>query len=286
MIDAVKAFEGGYCRQLLAMIDRRSLRLVKFQAVFFAIHHRREGWILVDTGYGTRFQAATQRFPYRFYRWVTPATAKGSTSDQLKAAGIDPAEIRHVVVTHFHADHIGGLAEFPGATIHFHADALHPLRALSPLRQVRSAFLPELVPDWLEDRSAPVSERAFTLASDLPFPVHHLFDDGSLRLVSLPGHGPGQLGLAFCTREKSLLYVADAYWRRCQVIDGVDPLAIALAVQWDTAAYRETVARLRELHVRGGWVIVACHDDGSASLLNGLVRTGEPASNLSASGPT
>ena len=107
----LRAFAGGSCRHLLAMIDRRTWRVVDFPALFLALRHPREGWILVDTGYGDRFVAATQSFPQRFYRWVTPATPAGTTSALLAAAGIPPAEIRHVIVTHFHADHVGGIAE-------------------------------------------------------------------------------------------------------------------------------------------------------------------------------
>src|SRR3954470_9730252 len=104
MIEEIRAFEGGYCRQLLGMVDRRSCRMVRFQAVFLALRHRREGWVLVDTGYGTQFKAATKGFPGRFYRWATPTTPVGSTAALLETGGIRAADIRHVVVTHFHAD--------------------------------------------------------------------------------------------------------------------------------------------------------------------------------------
>ena len=32
--------------------------------------------------------------------------------------GVDPAEVRHVVLTHLHYDHSGTLEDFPGATFH------------------------------------------------------------------------------------------------------------------------------------------------------------------------
>ena len=59
----VRFFNGGYCRQLLALIDRRSWRWVEFHAVFLAVRHPREGWVLIDTGYGGRFAEATQAWP-------------------------------------------------------------------------------------------------------------------------------------------------------------------------------------------------------------------------------
>jgi glyoxylase-like metal-dependent hydrolase (beta-lactamase superfamily II) len=268
MITAINAFEGGYCRQLLAMVDRRSWRIVRFQAVFLALKHETEGWVLVDAGYGLRFDEATSRFPYRFYRWATPTTTAETTTSILERSGIRAEDIRHVIVTHFHADHIGGLSEFPNAHVHYHADALEPLQRLPAWRQVRAAFLPQLVPEWLAEKARPVARAAFSLTADLPFPVHDLFGDGSLRLVYLPGHAPGQIGLAYNSPAGQELYVADAFWRDCQLSGRVDPLSIAMHLQWDAVAYRRTVAQLREVHRLGRYRITACHDDGTADRIN------------------
>jgi glyoxylase-like metal-dependent hydrolase (beta-lactamase superfamily II) len=255
----LRFFNGGYCRQLLALIDRRSWRWVKFHAVFIAIRHPREGWVLIDTGYGGRFVAATQRWPYRLYRWATPAVMAGSTSETLRAANIDPVQIRHVVVTHFHADHIGGLAEFSHARIHYHHAALNPLQSLTPFKQVHAAFLPELAPNWLPDRSEPIAETDFGVASGLPFPQHDLFGDGLIRLVSLPGHAPGHLGVLLDDVNGPLLYATDAYWNLAQIKDGVDLIPPVRRVQWDGRAYENTVRQLRSVWQAGTHRLLACH---------------------------
>ena len=267
MISRIQAFEGGSCRQLLAMVDRRSLRLVSFQAVFLALRHEREGWILIDTGYGRGFRTATRRFPHRCYRWATPVTEAGSAADLLERAGIPPAEVRHVIVTHFHADHVGGLAEFPRALIHHHADALWPLQRLKPWRQVRAAFLPGLIPGWFQQQSRPIAAANFQPGAELPFGVHDLFGDGSVRLVDLPGHAPGQIGVWFQSTAGTELYAADAYWRAGQ-LTGTEPLGIALSLQWDVRAYGETVGRLRTLKQTGRFRLTACHDDDTAAHFN------------------
>lgn len=250
------------------MVDRRSWRIVRFQAVFLALRHATHGWILVDTGYGRRFEEATRRFPYRFYRWVTPVVARASTSDCLASVGIAPADVRHVIVTHFHADHVGGCAEFPDATFHFRDDALTTLEQLSPLRQVRAAFLPALVPSWLRSRANAIGAGEFVADATLPFAVHDLFGDGSVRLAHLPGHAPGQVGVLFEARDRPIFYVADAFWRGCQIERDVEPLFAAMALQWDAIAYRETVRRLREVKRAGSYRIVACHDTGTCDVLN------------------
>lgn len=261
-------FNGGHCRQLLALVDRRSWRWVKFHAVFLAIRHPREGWVLIDTGYGGRFAAATRRWPFRLYRWATPATMAGTPSDTLRRAGIDPQEIRHVVITHFHADHIGGLADFPPARVHFHADAWHPLAALRPFRQVHSAFLPELVPTWLAERSHAIAHAEFTLSAELPFLTHDLFGDGLIKLVYLPGHAPGHLGVLFPAATRPLFYATDAYWNLAQIDGAIDLIPPVLRIQWDGAAYVETVRRLRDVFHTGHHQLLACHAPETQSLVN------------------
>ena len=149
----LRFFNGGFCRQLLCLVDRRTPRFVRFHAVFLAVRHPVHGWVVIDTGYGGRFREGTLRWPYRIYRYATPATMNGSASETLGAAGINVAEVRHVLITHFHADHIGGLRDFPAAVIHHHEDAWRLLAQLRPWRQTRAAYLPSLVPPDFPDRS-------------------------------------------------------------------------------------------------------------------------------------
>lgn len=252
-------FNGGHCGQLLALVDRRTWRWVRFHAVFLAVHHPREGWVLIDTGYGGRFAEATRRWPFFLYRLATPATMAGRTADTLRTHGLDPRAIWHVVITHFHADHIGGLADFPHATIHHHAAAWSTLAALTPFKQLHGAFLPALVPEWLPERSSPIAPNAFTPDRELPFPVHDLFGDGTIRLLDLPGHAPGHLGVLLPGNERPLLYATDAFWNSAQIAGGVDLIPPVLRVQWDGAAYVDTVRRLRAVHAAGRHTLLACH---------------------------
>src|SRR5690606_20910879 len=107
--------------------------------------------------------------------------------------GIRPEEVRHLVITHFHADHVGGLAEFPNATVYYHERALAPFITLSPFRQTRAAFLPLLIPPGFEARSSTIPSASFSKDEEVSFPTMDLFADGSLKLVELPGHAPGQI---------------------------------------------------------------------------------------------
>jgi glyoxylase-like metal-dependent hydrolase (beta-lactamase superfamily II) len=69
--------------------------------------------VLVDTGFNERVAVARER------TWL------GRPADCVKAVGVDPAEIRHVVLTHLHYDHAGTLEDFPGATFHLQEREYH-----------------------------------------------------------------------------------------------------------------------------------------------------------------
>lgn len=260
MIDRVHILKGGYCGQLLAAVDGRSLKWVRFPSTYIALHHLVHGWVICDTGYGGRFDEATKSFPYRFYRWVTPVRDTAPITEGLRRHGIAPSDVAHVIVTHFHADHVGGLKDFPTATIHYQAEALHPLLRLSPLSQVRAAFLPALIPSGLETHGRAIGPEEFTQGPELPFLQHDLFRDGSLYLIDLPGHAPGHVGVLWHESAGPTLYCSDAYWRREQ-LEGTRRLPrISRGMQWDPSAYEQTLSLLREVHRNRTHRLFACHE--------------------------
>jgi len=191
----------------------------------------------------------------------------GSASNALRAGGIEPNEIAHVIVTHFHADHVGGLAEFPHAEVHYRIDALADLTRLSPWRQVKSAFLPALVPPRLPEQSNAIARERFFAHERCDFPTYDLFGDGSVFLIDLPGHAPGQVGVWW--PEEQVCYVADGFWRESQLESDRELLGPARTLQWDPTAYRETLDRLRAWHRRGEVTLIACHSVRAESLLRG-----------------
>ena len=56
--------------------------------------------------------------PYSLYRRITPLFLRPelAVARQLGAFGLKPPDIRLIFVSHFHADHIAGLRDFPDAT--------------------------------------------------------------------------------------------------------------------------------------------------------------------------
>jgi len=91
----------------------------RFAAGFLYLRHRRHGVCLFDTGYSDHFQTETRSFPNQLYARLMPPRFEGAdrACEQLRRLGIAPQDVRSIIVSHFHADHIAGLRDFPKASI-------------------------------------------------------------------------------------------------------------------------------------------------------------------------
>jgi glyoxylase-like metal-dependent hydrolase (beta-lactamase superfamily II) len=80
------------------------------------------GLVLVDSGLGLADAADPRRRFGSARHFVRPVFAEAETAiHTVRALGFDPRDVRHVVLTHFDADHAGGLTDFPWAAVHLTA---------------------------------------------------------------------------------------------------------------------------------------------------------------------
>ncbi|MCC6736883.1 MAG: NAD-dependent epimerase/dehydratase family protein [Bauldia sp.] len=214
---AVRIMNSGHVRvrPIVFFPNTRSLRPVTVPATFALIEHPEEGHVLWDTGYAPRYYEATRRFPWRIMRYATPATIPHELSavSQLGAMGIRPEDVGQIVLSHFDPDHFGGLQDFPKARVITHWRGWEAARSVRGLKAVKARILPGHLPDDLAGR--------LRLLPDFDGPAISVFDrsldlfgDGSMRLVDLPGHAPGQFG-AFVRRKSDdtdLFLAADGCW--------------------------------------------------------------------------
>lgn len=257
----------GSCRHPQVMtIKGGSLFPVDIPAVAMLIVHPDEGPILFDTGYDPAFLDATRKLPEALYRWTTPVQLpRGKdAASQCRSLGHDPADIRHVILSHFHGDHVAGLHAFPRATIHCARAGLEDLAKRGRFSATRRGLLPSLLPADLQ-RRARYFEDAPTAALPndlLPFETGaDLLGDGSLLAIELPGHCPGHWGLALNDARWGLhLLVADASWSLKAIRENRPPPAISTAFLGNTALARSTLYALHQLHTRNHELrLTPCH---------------------------
>jgi glyoxylase-like metal-dependent hydrolase (beta-lactamase superfamily II) len=266
----IELLEVGHCMHPEhVVLQNKRFAPLRFPALVALIHHPVHGPILYDTGYSPRFIEATRPFPERLYAWVTPITIdpERTAVAQLAKRGIRPSDVRFVIVSHFHADHVAGLMDFPSARFIYFQSALSSFASLGRVRGTAAGFLRALLPHDLEARAEALApfERSVALPPECaPFTRGcDLFGDGSLVAVELPGHVDGQLGLFSRSEDGSFDFlVADACWTSASLRKKQLPHPITRALFSDYGIYEATLGRIAELSMRAPEVrIIPSHCD-------------------------
>jgi glyoxylase-like metal-dependent hydrolase (beta-lactamase superfamily II) len=226
------------------------LRPIEFPALAALIVHPTIGPILYDTGYADRFETATQPFPERFYRWMTPPRLPREEQllTQLAGLGVTARDVSRVLVSHLHADHVAGLRDLPSSRFSaLEADVAACLHG-SRVGRLMHGMLPALLPDDFMSRLDLVDARPIVDLGPLWTPFTRAYDlvgDGSLLGVPLPGHAPAQLGVLLRTEDdREVLLAADACWSARAVREQRRPSRIAGLVFDDWTRYCATLAGL------------------------------------------
>jgi glyoxylase-like metal-dependent hydrolase (beta-lactamase superfamily II) len=233
----------GYCLSHENMILRGSqFRSVRCHAVVAVLRHPQYGIWLFDTGYAQRVFEGFQTFPFQLYGLLTPVT----TQPQWEAKQIK--DVNGIIISHFHADHIGGLLDFPDARLVCSNEAYQEIRHLTGFAALKRGFIPSLMPLDFDARVKLISD---FIAPPLPIlgRNYDLFGDGSVRLVLLPGHAKGQIG-AWCETERgSVLLAADGAWHSRAIRENLLPHPFAMKMAFDDpGATKETLSQLYQLY--------------------------------------
>ena len=169
----------------------------------FLVEHS-DGLCLFDTGQTAR-AAEPGWFPawYPFFRLSGFELGPGDeAAPQLARLGHDPDDVRLVVLSHLHTDHVGGLGAFTRADV---VVARGEWKRATGLGGRLRGYLPQRWPDGLEPRLVDLEGPPLG-----PFAAtHDLLGDGRLVLVPTPGHTPSHLGLLVRDDARTLLLAGD-----------------------------------------------------------------------------
>jgi glyoxylase-like metal-dependent hydrolase (beta-lactamase superfamily II) len=218
-----------------------------------------EGLIVVDTGETAR--ALEPGWMPRWHPYFRLAVRLQVEPDQeigpqLERLGFSASDVRQVVLTHLHTDHVGGLHHFPRSEVLLdRAEADFALGRLGKLR----GYLPHRLPEWFEPTRVDFEPEPFgPFARSRP-----LTDAGDVVLLPTPGHTPGHMSVAVRTAGGPVVLLAgDTSYTQALMIDGV-----ADGVTGDVAGAQGTLARIRELAAAEPTVYLPSHDpDGPRRL--------------------
>jgi glyoxylase-like metal-dependent hydrolase (beta-lactamase superfamily II) len=218
--------------------------------------------ILVDTGLGTSDLADPRgRLGNLFLHLTAPRFLREQTAlAHVERLGFQRRDVRHIVPTHFDLDHVGGLSDFPEATVHAfeaeHAAAARPATLLERhrYRPVQLAHGPR----YQVHRAG--GEKWLGFES-----IRAIGDE--VLLVPLAGHTRGHCGVAVRDGNGWLLHAGDAYFFRGE-IDAERPhcppglLAFQTLIAHDDGQRRRNRDRLRTLakEQAGSVRVFSAHD--------------------------
>ena len=86
--------------------------------------------------------------PNAMYRHITPVVYREEDSAVhfLARIGLKASDIRYIILSHFHGDHIAGVRDFPEAQFIYLPRAYDAVRSLGPIAAVKAGFLAGLLP--------------------------------------------------------------------------------------------------------------------------------------------
>ncbi|MDC0254862.1 MBL fold metallo-hydrolase [Bacteriovoracales bacterium] len=249
-------FDGGHCTHLERMAIRSGrFCKAKFPAMFALIIHPRLGPILYDTAYSNRFFKETRAFPKSIYAKMTPVfiNDQDTAISKLKNFGLSPGDIKYILISHFHADHIGALKDFPKAHFICYGEAYESIKNKKGLSALIKGFLPGLLPTDFDQRVFYIDENKnksvkppLFLAKH--FSCHSLFGDDSFFAVKLPGHAPGQMGLYIETQQGPFFLIADSCWMSESYKKKCPPSRLSRLINHHQKSYYQTLSSLHEIY--------------------------------------
>ncbi|MBE0675013.1 MAG: MBL fold metallo-hydrolase [Bacteroidales bacterium] len=260
----IEFFSSGYCTANSRHVfpdDPR--KVIPFHATWAFIDHPSLGKILFDTGYSSRFFKATKSLPNRIYRLITPVyhEAEQSCISQLRRMNITAAGIKNIVISHFHADHTGGLMDFPEAGVWCSEEALEFALGKHRLTAVFKGVLKEQIPEGIRSRAN--FPRGLLEEFEL-FGLKMWKWAENISFVDLPGHARGQIGLYVRnTIYGDLLLCADAAWSSESVRSKIYPSGIVSVISDNFKEMKKTMDKLHNLSVSNPEIKIIpthCHE--------------------------
>jgi N-acyl homoserine lactone hydrolase len=230
----IHAIRTGLVKVKLPQMEARGTGQIRLAHVLFdndwsdwlpiyawVIEHE-EGIIVVDTGETSRVHERGYHPSWHpFFRLATQFSVKPEEEigPQLRTLGIAPKDVRHIVLTHLHTDHAGGLAHFADTKIWV---AQQELRRASGVGGKLQGYLPHRWPKWWQPEFIRFEDQPLgPFQQTMP-----LTKRGDVVIVPTPGHTPHHVSVVVLGSPSFFLAGDTSYNQQLLLagkVDGVSP---------------------------------------------------------------
>ena len=186
-------------------------------------------------------------------------TSEQAVPDQLRARGLDAADLRVVLMTHMHFDHASAISEFPNATFVLSKQEWDVLNE----GKVTDGYVKSQYDFGFDYRTfdfdSPGTDSFATFGRSFD-----LFGDGSVHAVFTPGHTHGHTSYVLRLRDREVLIAGDAIYTMRTLEESVLPYKTA-----DEHHFRRSLKEIQRYRDRTpGALIIPGHDWDSFSALD------------------
>jgi N-acyl homoserine lactone hydrolase len=196
---------------------------IDFPIIAFLVEHPELGVVLIDTGLHPSIAVDKKQNVGRLYSatvaryWeMEPSQA---LPDQLRKRGIEPSDVKLIVMTHMHLDHTSGMVQFPDATFVFSRQEWE--KANEP-KGWRNGYVQKHFDHAFDYRLIDFDDpdvgsfAGFGRSFDL-------LGDGSIRVAFTPGHTMGHMSVVLRGSDREVLVTGDAAYTMHAVQTGHKP---------------------------------------------------------------
>lgn len=260
MIERFWLFHCAYARLPRSLVvGNGGWKFIRLPFLAGVAEHSQFGPILFDVPYGhegpsnlgTLMGSMMRRTGLVFQeRW--------SVVPRLEQLGLRPADVSHILMTHLHHDHTGGMKTLAHCQFHVSEREWEYANEGSARRAGRRGYI--------RDDFAALHNRV-VLHDDIP----HLADshqgldilgDGSIEMFFLPGHTPGHCGFRIHLANGSAIFFAgDTAFTTAQISDdqplGLIPKTVATSMGGIEVSIKGLRRHLKEYPAD---ILVTCHD--------------------------
>jgi N-acyl homoserine lactone hydrolase len=245
----------GISAQLDFLFDKK---FTEWMPIWVWVIEHPEGIYIIDTGENTQVQDPNYfKSSGVFTNWLNKTLFRFKVEreeeidKQLLKLNINPKDVKTVILTHLHLDHIDGLKYFPDAKI-----IVNKLEWEKPFGD-----LPALYPTWFKPSLIDLNDKYESFLN-----ANFLTNKKDLIALHTPGHTNGHMSILLKTDTCDILFAGDVCYNQGQLV-----LNSFAGANLNYNKSVETYARIKSLAKTTKLLFLPSHDRESSSRLKELI---------------